>query len=444
MPGIRDRHIVPRALQRRSLRFPLALSILIPTLALGGLWGYAANGLVSEGLGLRAEADVASAVGKPAHTLVARLQEERRLTSAWQASSTNSSRTALKNARRSTDSAVADFRKAQGGLDSANTAVRGKADSLDEALGKLAEQRSSVNARKLNTSQTFRYYTDTTAETTDLLSTAVRMDDGVLARNATAMTSLVQFSETLSREDAFLSGARDEPAPVIEGPANTSARGEFSQYLSLQRQSRKALDPGNLPEGTSDAYERLTSTPQWDALVQAEDDVEKRDQSLARQTDTWQESAGVVGKELRQVSSDSLNGVVKGGTDRAQALLLGAALGSVLALVVIAGSVVMAVRFVRSLTDRLGRLPQGHRRLGRHHLPPTRRRTRAGGRQPGPNWSSPAATTGATRSPSSPRAIERPVADGRRDHGASGARTRGRRDGLPRSSPGAPRSSSTA
>ncbi|WP_181765919.1 nitrate- and nitrite sensing domain-containing protein [Streptomyces albidus (ex Kaewkla and Franco 2022)] len=361
MPGIRDRHIVPRALQRRSLRFPLALPILIPTVALAGLWGYAANGLVEEGLGLRAGADVASTVGKPAHTLVARLQEERRLTSAWQAASTKSSRTALKNARSDTDSAVADFRKSRGGLDSADTAVRSKAESLDDALGRLSEQRSSINARKVNATQTFRYYTDTTAETTDLLSTAVRMDDGGLARNATAMTSLVQFSEILSREDALLSGARPEPAVVLDGPPDTSARGEFSQYLSLQRQSRVALDADDLPAETADAYKRLTGTPQWDSLVQAEDTVESRNKPLARQTDTWQESAGVVGKELRQVSSDSLNGVVKGGTDRAQALLLGAAVGSVLALAVLAASIVLAIRFARSLTNRLSRL---HRATG--------------------------------------------------------------------------------
>ena len=356
MPGIRNRHIVPRALHRRSLRFSLALPILIPVVALAGLWGYAANGLVQEGLGLRAEADVASKAGKPAHALVAQLQDERRLTAAWQAGATKSSRSALENARNSTDSAVADFRKTRAGLTSESTAVRSKAESLNDALGKLAEQRSTINARKISAARAIRFYTDTTAQATGLLTAATRSEDGGLARGADATTSLVKFSEILSSEDALLTSARPETRSVREGPTASSARGEFSQYLAVQRQSRTALNAGDLPQGGAGTYERLTATPQWEALVKAEETAASSTDALPRETDTWQESAGVVGKELRQLSSDSLNGVVKGDSDRANALLLGAAVGTVLALVVLAFSIVLAVRSAHSLTGRLSRL----------------------------------------------------------------------------------------
>lgn len=356
MPGIRDRHIVPRALHRRSLRFSLALPILIPVVALAGVWGYAATGLVQEGLGLRAEADVASKAGKPAHALVAQLQDERRLTAAWQAGATKSSRSALDNARSSTDSAVADFRRTRAGLTSGSTAVRSKAESLNDALGKLAEQRSTINARKISAPRAIRFYTDTTAQATGLLTAATRSQDGGLARGADATTSLVKFSEILSSEDALLTSARPGARSVREGPTASSARGEFSQYLAVQRQSRKALNTGDLPQGGAGAYKQLTATPQWKALVKAEETAASRTDALSRETDTWQESAGVVGKELRQLSSDSLNGVVKGGSDRANALLLGAALGTVLALAVLAFSIVLAVRSARSLTGRLSQL----------------------------------------------------------------------------------------
>lgn len=356
MPGIRDRHSVPRALHRRSLRFALALPILIPTVALAGLWGYAANGLVEDGLRIRTEAGTASTAGKPAHTLVARLQDERRATAAWQESSTGSTRAALQTARGSTDNAVTDFREAEADLKSAGTAVRDKTDSLDNALGKLSEQRSTINARKLDATQTFRYYTDTTAEATELLATATRMDDGGLARAAAATSSLVNFSEIISREEALLSNAQQDPDGVPEGGASASTRGEFSQYLAVQRQSRSAFEAGDLPGDGPAAYERLTGTPQWDALVQAEDTAAARTTALPREVDTWQDSAGTVGKELRQLSSDSLDGVVEGGTDRANGLLLGAVLGTVLAVVVVAASTVMTLRLSRSLTGRLSRL----------------------------------------------------------------------------------------
>ncbi|MFC4494315.1 nitrate- and nitrite sensing domain-containing protein [Streptomyces ovatisporus] len=358
MPGIRDRHTVPRALHRRSLRYSVALPIVIPMLALTGLWGYAANDLVQEALTLRADAETASTAGKPANALAARLQDERRLTAAWQAASTKSARTALDNARSGTDSAIADFREARVGLQSADPAVRDQAENLNEALGKLSQQRSTVNARKVSAPSALRYYSDITAEATGLLAASARTDDGDLARASAATASLADFTELLSREEAQLAGPRPKvaPNPLAENPTEAAERAEFGRYLAVQRQNRAALQPGNLPADAAEAYEQLTETEQWKTLVQAEETAASRPSALTRETDEWQESAGVVGKELRQISSDSLDGVVEGGSGRADRLLLGAAIGTVLALGVLAFAVVLAVRFARSLTGRLSRL----------------------------------------------------------------------------------------
>ncbi len=358
MPGIRDRHSVPRALHRRSLRYSVALPIVIPMLALTGLWGYAANGLVQEALTLRGDAETASTAGKPAISLAARLQEERRLTAAWQAASTKSARTALDNARSGTDSAVADFREARVGLGSADPAVRNQADDLNDALGKLSKQRSAVNGRKVSAPGALRYYSDTVTEATGLLAATARTDDGGLSRSAAATASLTDFTEVLSREEAQLAGPRPKvaPNPLAENPSETAERAEFGRYLAVQRQTRAALQPGNLAGDAAGAYERLTGTQQWKTLVEAEEAASSRPSSLTQKTDEWQESAGVVGKELRRIGSDSLNGVVSDGSGRADGLLLGAAVGTVLVLGVLAGGAVVAVRFARSLTGRLSRL----------------------------------------------------------------------------------------
>lgn len=97
MPGTRDRRTSHRSAPRRSLRLTFALPLVVPALFLAGLWGYTATGLIDEHIQLRADMDRVVSAGRPAHGVLSPLQDERRLTAAWQATRTSSARAALED-----------------------------------------------------------------------------------------------------------------------------------------------------------------------------------------------------------------------------------------------------------------------------------------------------------------------------------------------------------
>lgn len=349
MPGIREQHTAPSSVFRKSLRTSLTLLILIPVLALAGLWGYTATVLVDEGLQLRSDADLATESG-PAHTVVARLQEERRRTAVWQAKPNSAAQTAMETARASTDSAVGSFRASRAALQSASAAVQDGVTALDDALDQLSPQRDAIDKRDLSSARAFRYYTDTAAAGTGLVKAATRNDDGELAHRFAAVNALVQSTEMFSREDALLSGA------LASGRLTSTTRADFASHVAAQRQILGTMRTEDLPKGEASAYEGVTDSSPWALMVSIEDAVVSGSSGLPGEAESWREAADSISKELLPLGPDAVADVAGSGSDRADGLLLRAALGTLVALAAIAVTVVLARRFSRALFDRLSQL----------------------------------------------------------------------------------------
>ncbi len=363
MSGIRDRdNRVPRAF-RKSLRISLALPVLIAALALTGLWGYVASGLVREGLQLRDDADLAESVGSPAHTMVARLQDERRLTAAWQADPTETTRDALNTARSATDSAVEEFRATGGGLDADRSAVRDRAENLEASLEELTGQRGAVDGGAVTGIEALRSFTTTTTNGIALIEAASRVDDWRLAAAATATADLMRIAEMLSREDALQASV-----PSGEDPSG-AVREEFANALALQRQNRVSLNPFDLPAAQSEVFRSLTGSPRWDVLIAAEEPEAAGTVSLPPLEGEWREAVDVVDGELRQLSTDSLTSMATDGADRGNQLLLVAALGTLVAALALIAALLLAWRSIRSLVSRLNGLRGSTREQAETALP---------------------------------------------------------------------------
>ncbi|MEU8586077.1 nitrate- and nitrite sensing domain-containing protein [Streptomyces sp. NPDC048664] len=348
MPGNRDRRTRHRSAPRRSLRTSFVLPFVVPAVCLTGLWGYTATGLVDEHIHSQAEADRDTSLAGPAQALVTALQSERRLTAVWQTGHGGAARADLAAARTKTDAAMAAYRAAPG----ADTpAVRRGAKALDGSLTALGGRRDTIDKRRLSAPDTFRYFTDAVAQGISLVGVAVRGDDGSLSQGGSATVSLMRITETLSRQDALLSGALPS-----RGMSATS-RAQFAQYLALQREFGAALAAGDLPRGTAARYARITDGGPWATLGSVGDAVAaNRSEALPAQASSWTQAADGVLGDLQALNADAVQGLADDASDRADDLLLGMLLGTAATLAALVGGAVLALRSRRATRARVSDL----------------------------------------------------------------------------------------
>ncbi|MGW0774864.1 sensor histidine kinase [Streptomyces sp. NPDC002835] len=362
MPGTRAQRTTHRSAPRRSLRTSFAVPFVVPALCLTGLWGYTATGLVDERMQVGADVDRLVSVGRPAHGVLASLQDERRLTAVWQADRTPASRAVLDSARGRTDAAIDDYRSAAPpALDT--DALKNRATALDKALGKLAERRKAIDARSLSVNDAFQYFTDTVTDAAGVLSAATRTGDGAVANSVAAAASLVQVTEMLSREDAMISGA------LPSGRMAAAERARFGQYTALRREAAGSMHAPDLPSGGA-AYEDVTDSRPWKELASVEDAVAAAgDSELPDRATAWPDDAGSVVKDLQELNSAFLEDLAEAGSDRADGLLLGVALGSAGTAAALGLVAVLALRVRRSVLGRLSELQRKAEDLANHRLP---------------------------------------------------------------------------
>ncbi|MEW2630727.1 nitrate- and nitrite sensing domain-containing protein [Streptomyces sp. NPDC048389] len=339
------------------------MPFVVPALCLTGLWGYTATGLVDERMQVGADVDRLVSVGQPAHGVLSSLQDERRLTAVWQADRTPASRAVLDSARGRTDAAIEDYRRVSpSGLDTA--ALKSRATALDKALGKLAERRKSIDARSLSVTDAFQYFTDTVADAAGVLSAATRTEGGAVVNSVAAAASLVQVTEMLSREDAMISGA------LPSGRMATADRTRFGQYTALRREAAEGLHASDLPSDGAAVYEDLTGSPSWKALASLEDAVAAdRDSELPDKATAWPDDAGSLVKDLQGLNSAFLEDLAGIGSDRADGLVLGVALGSAGTAAALGLVAVLALRVRRSVLGRLAELQHKAEDLAGSRLP---------------------------------------------------------------------------
>lgn len=347
MQGIRDRHTVPRAYH--SLRLSLGLPVLIAALALTALWGYTASGLVRDGLRLRGDTELASSLATPTRTLISRLQHERLVTMEWLAVPSESSRAALDDARMDTGVAAEAFHTAHSGPESTSAALRRQVDGLSQALDDHFRLLPKIDQSTLTSVEVFRSFSDTTTEAIALLA-ATSGDDAEFARGTAAVTSLVQLSEAFSREAALASGVQPDEAP------EAAVREEFARAVALQRHIRIILASQDLPAGPATAYERLTDAPRWSVLVAAEETDAADTTRLPELSGAWPKAVDGVGGSLRELAAEAQASVIDDGASQAMRLLVGAALGTVVALAALAFAVALAMRRATTLAGLLSRL----------------------------------------------------------------------------------------
>ncbi|MFI0721847.1 nitrate- and nitrite sensing domain-containing protein [Streptomyces sp. NPDC021224] len=332
-----------------------------------------ATGLVDGHSQFSSEADSTSAVARPAQTVLARLQAERRFTAIWQAGYTDAARKDLDDARTRTDAAVQDYRRSSpSALDSA---TRGSAKALDDALVFLPERRNSIDGKTLSSTDAFQYFTSTVSDGISLLNASLRSDDGEFARGAAPTASVAQIAEMLAREDALLSAA----APT--GKLDAAARQQFTDALAVQRALRAGMNATGLPAGTAASWTRITESISFTSLTQIEDAVAAaQGTALPGSVSAWPTAATTVTGNLQTLSSDALSDLSDAASHRADNALLGLLLGSLATLAALAGGAYLSLRDRKMLARRLAVLQTHADELSRQWLPRLMARIEAGER----------------------------------------------------------------
>ncbi|GGX97237.1 sensor histidine kinase [Streptomyces anandii] len=361
MPGTRDRRTRHRAAPRRSLRSSFVVPFVVPAVCLSALWGYTAAGLVDEQIQSHTDADHVSSVAGPLQEVLTRLQTERGLTAAWQAGRASSVRADLEAARTKTDAAVAGFRRASG-LDTAE--LRRRARTLGGSLDALTQRRSAIDARTLTAGDTFTYFTDAVSQGIDLLTEAVRSDDGEQQRAGTATVALVRGTEMLAREDALMAGA------LSAHRLSAADRARFGQYLGAQQAARSGLTAEDLPGDAAGRYPQITGGAQWSTVGSLEHAVsEGQGNALPKDAGSWPAAAGGVVGDFQALGGDSLDALAARASDHGDNLMLAALLGTAATLAALAGAALLALRTRRSTLGRFAGLQSEIEQLAAQQVP---------------------------------------------------------------------------
>ncbi|WP_328373556.1 nitrate- and nitrite sensing domain-containing protein (plasmid) [Streptomyces sp. NBC_00445] len=373
MPGTRDRRTRHHAAPRRSLRSSFVVPFVVPLVCLTGLGGYTAVSLVTEHVQFQTDADHVSSVAGPVQEVLARLQDERRLTAVWQANRAGSAREDLDAARKKTDTTVSDFRRRASAPDT--EALQRRVQALDGALESLTDRREAAEARTLSASGSFTYFTASISQGIALLTEAVRSADGEFGRGGTATVALTRSTEMLAREDTLLSGS------LSARQLSVTDRAQFGQYLAAQQANRENLITRDLPGTAAARYGQITNSAQWTTLGAVERAViSGQGTALPTQAKSWTPAAGSVVDSSRTLAASSLDSLADRADERADELLLAALVASALTLTVVAGAAVLAGRARRSTLGRLSELQEETQQRAQRTLPETLARIERGER----------------------------------------------------------------
>ncbi|MFB8244487.1 nitrate- and nitrite sensing domain-containing protein [Streptomyces sp. NPDC055952] len=354
-----------------SMRISLVLLALVPSVTLAAMWGVTTIQMFSEGLTLREQTELSRSTGAMGTHATLALQRERSLSAAWLATP-RGSRAALETQREETDKAVGR--------------LVAQADAIGEAPDRISERLYSV----LGSVGSLEYYRDQVDDPTDItpqqaldqyssiiddqihaFQALSQVDDGDLTSQAGPLVGLEHAAELVSREDAQL---------TLAWPSGHMDDKAWTQFTELVHTRRWLVQDQVLPQLTGSAKaqtERIMAGPQWRALESIEDRVlaargssADRDRIvLPEERQRWDAAMDRLSKQYATLIDQQTTGLLQRSADRADALLLKAALLSAGGLIALLLCVGMSWRITRSLSRRLRGLRRAAVSLAQERLP---------------------------------------------------------------------------
>ncbi|MDK1344313.1 nitrate- and nitrite sensing domain-containing protein [Streptomyces sp. 378] len=354
-----------------SIRLSLVLLALVPGVTLAAMWGVTTIQMFSEGLRLRDQTDLSRSTGAMGTDATLALQRERSLSAAWLASP-KGSRTALDAQREETDKAVAKLVGQADAIEKAPSRISDRLYSVLGSVGSLEYYRDQVDdPTDITAQQALDQYSSIIDDQIHAFQELSQVDDGDLTSQAGPLIGLEHAAELVSQEDAQLTLAW--PSGHLDDEA-------WTRFTELVNTRRWLVQDQVVPQLTGEAKtqtERILAGPQWQTLQSVEDQVLAARHSgasadriaLPDARQRWNTAMDKLSEEYAGLIQQQTAGLLERSAEKADALLLKAALlsaGGLLALLVCVG---MSWRITRSLSRRLRGLRRAAVSLAQERLP---------------------------------------------------------------------------
>ncbi|WP_051966477.1 sensor histidine kinase [Kitasatospora mediocidica] len=365
-------------LRSSSIRAKIIALLLVPIVALVGLWAYATLATTSD---LWNQLNIAStyrAFGAPVDQLTRDLQDERRAA-------------VLRLARPRAEGVQDDYQKAQTVTDQDLQALRNRLDGsnagqltaterarlgdvLTEA-GALAVLRGQVGRDGVAWEFALSQYTDLIKPTFTFRSAFIATQSGQLPRQGTILIELVRAREYFSQEDAAMEGLQASYQP-------TGAEYQLVLDPMHDQQALFTVYIGELDADDQADYQAVRSDPAF-----AQQDVFERefqsatDPSFAARdisTEAWQRTADQTLGELAAVNTRLADAIGTRATAYAMGLVWRGVIAGLVGLLAIVLSILISFRIGRGLVRELIGLRNAANELADARLPSVMLRLRHG------------------------------------------------------------------
>ncbi|MER7476206.1 nitrate- and nitrite sensing domain-containing protein [Streptomyces sp. NPDC126510] len=354
-----------------SIRLSLVLLALVPSVTLAAMWGVTTIQMFSEGLRLRDQTELSRSTGAMGTDATLALQRERSLSAAW-LSSAKGSRAALDAQRQETDKAVAKLVGQADAIEKAPARISDRLYSVLGSVGSLEYYRDQVDhPTDITAQQALDQYSSIIDDQIHAFQELSQVDDGDLTSQAGPLIGLEHAAELVSREDAQL---------TLAWPAGHLDDKTWTQFTEMVNTRRWLVQDQVMPQLTGSAKtqtERILASRDWQTLQSVEDRVlASRNASgsadriaLPDARKQWSAAMGKLSDQYTALIQQQTASLLQRSADKADALLLKAALlsaGGLLALLLCAG---MSWRITRSLSRRLRGLRRAAVDLAQERLP---------------------------------------------------------------------------
>ncbi|MFH9013418.1 nitrate- and nitrite sensing domain-containing protein [Streptomyces sp. NPDC017943] len=354
-----------------SIRISLVLLALVPSVTLAAMWGVTTIQMFSEGRTLREQTELSRSTGAMGTHATLALQRERSMSAAWLASP-KGSRAALEAQREETDEAVGRLVAQADAIGEAPARISERLYSVLGSVGSLEYYRDQVDdPTDITPQQALDQYSSIVDDQIHAFQALSQVDDGDLTSQAGPLVGLEHAAELVSREDAQL---------TLAWPSGHMDDEAWSRFTELVHTRRWLVQDQVLPQLTGSAKaqtERIMAGPHWRALESVEDRVlAARNSSAARdrialpdERQRWDAAMDRLSEQYASLIEQQTTGLLQRSADRADALLLKAALLSAGGLIAMLLCVGMSWRITRSLSRRLRGLRRAAVSLAQERLP---------------------------------------------------------------------------
>ena len=354
-----------------SIRLSLVLLALVPSVTLAAMWGVTTIQMFSEGLRLRDQTDLSRSTGAMGTDATLALQRERSLSAAWLATP-KGSRAALDAQRAETDKVVAKLVGQADAIEKAPSRISDRLYSVLGSVGSLEYYRDQVdNPTDITAQQALDQYSSIIDDQVHAFQELSQVDDGDLTSQAGPLVGLEHAAELVSREDAQL---------TLAWPTGHLDDKTWTQFTELVNTRRWLVHDQVLPQLTGDAKaqtERILASREWQTLQSVEDQVlASRNASatadriaLPDARKRWSDAMDELSDQYAVLIEQQTAGLLERSAEKADALLLKAALLSTGGLLALLLCVAMSWRITRSLSRRLRGLRRAAVSLAQERLP---------------------------------------------------------------------------